>query len=219
MPFHVEGIGWPCSNFYSFVSRSRLANEIHEFVSNEVCDEVNQGKILDVGTGPGRLPVKIALKNPNLEVFGVDLSDAMIKIAEEIAIKAEVSQKLKFKVGSVYSLPYENDFFDMVVSTLSFHHWNEPIIGLNEIYRVLKPGRECRIYEIRQDLPQDAREEARKKYGWFLGALGLRFVQLHSSISMDEAKRLEMDSRLAFKNLEIEGNGILLRLRFKKNQF
>ena len=123
MQLHVEGIPWPGSNFYSFVSKSRLLNDIHESVTSEVCDEVTQGKILDVGTGPGRLPIKIVLKNPDLEVYGVDLSDAMIKIAEENAIEAEVSQMVKFKVGSVYSLPYENDFFDMVVSTLSFHHW------------------------------------------------------------------------------------------------
>jgi ubiquinone/menaquinone biosynthesis C-methylase UbiE len=155
---------------------------------------------------------------PNNSGYGVDLSDAMIKIAEENAIKAGVSQRVEFKVGSVYSIPYENEFFDMVVSTLSFHHWNEPIIGLNEVYRVLKPGKECWIYEIWRDLPQDAREEARKKYGWFLGALGLRFVQLHSSLAMDKAKSVEMDSRLVFKNSEVEGRGILLRLRFKKEK-
>src|SRR5512137_3169567 len=140
----------------------------------------------------------------------------MIKIAEENANKAGISQRLEFKVGSVYSLPYENDYFDMVLSTLSFHHWNEPITGLNEIYRVLKPGRECWIYEIRRDLPQDAREEARRKYGWFLGALALRFVQLHSSMTVEKAKRVMIDTRLLFKNPEFEERGILLRMKFKK---
>jgi hypothetical protein len=33
---------------------------------------------------------------------------------------------------------------------------------------------------------------------------------------MDKARRLELDSRLLFKNPEVEGRGILLRLRFKK---
>ena len=37
-----------------------------------------------------------------------------------------------------------------------------------------------------------------------------------SSITMDRAKELEMDSRLLFKNPEVEGRGILLRLRFKR---
>ena|GEM_PF-761689 len=212
----VEGIGWPFSSFYSCVSQGRLINDIHEFVTKEICGEVRRGKILDIGTGPGRLPVKIVLKNPDLEVYGVDLSDAMIKIAEQNAIKAGVLQRLEFRVGSVYSIPYENDFFDMIVSTLSFHHWNEPIRGLNELYRVLKPGRECWVYDIRRDLSHDAREEARKRYGWFLGALGLWLVRRHSSITMERAKELEIDSRLLFKNPDVEGRGILLRLRFKK---
>ncbi|MDD1758568.1 MAG: class I SAM-dependent methyltransferase, partial [Methanotrichaceae archaeon] len=81
MPFRVEGIGWPCSGFYSVISQGRLINDIHESVTEEVCDEVSKGKILDVGTGPGRLPMKIALKNSDLEVYGVDLSEAMIRIA------------------------------------------------------------------------------------------------------------------------------------------
>jgi ubiquinone/menaquinone biosynthesis C-methylase UbiE len=144
----VEGIGWPFSSFYSFVSQGRLINDIHESVVKEICSEVSGGKILDVGTGPCRLPIKIALKNPDMDVYGVDLSDAMIEIAEQNAIKAGISHRLEFKVGSVYSLPYDNDFFDMVVSTLSLHHWNEPIIGLNDIYRVLKPGKECWIFDI-----------------------------------------------------------------------
>jgi ubiquinone/menaquinone biosynthesis C-methylase UbiE len=108
----VEGIGWPFSSFYSFVSQGRLINDIHESVVKEICSEVSGGKILDVGTGPGRLPIKIALKNPDMDVYGVDLSDAMIEIAEQNAIKAGISQRLEFKVGSVYSLPYDNDFFE-----------------------------------------------------------------------------------------------------------
>ena len=55
MPFHIEGIGWPGSNFYSFISQGRFANDIYESVIKDVADEVIQGKILDVGTGPARL--------------------------------------------------------------------------------------------------------------------------------------------------------------------
>jgi hypothetical protein len=38
--------------------------------------------ISDIGTSLDRLPIKIALKKPNLEVYGIDLLDATIEIAE-----------------------------------------------------------------------------------------------------------------------------------------
>ena len=45
-----------------------------------------------------------------------------------------------FKVGFAESLPFADQYADLVVSSLSFHHWVDQKKGIQEITRVLKPG-------------------------------------------------------------------------------
>lgn len=216
MTFHKEGIGWCGSGLYSLLSHSRLMHDIYESVAEEICTIMSEGKILDVGTGPGLIPIMIAQTSSTLEVHGVDISKPMIEIAARNARKAGLSENLFFKVGSVYSLPYEDDSFDMVISTLSLHHWVEPVRGLNEIFRVLRPGGEALIYDFRRDQTTDMKKEVRKKYGWLLGSFCLWLTLLHSSISMGWVQGLMAEPELKFKDREIEGKGILFRLKFKE---
>jgi ubiquinone/menaquinone biosynthesis C-methylase UbiE len=62
-----------------------------------------------------------------------------------------------FEVGDVAALPLSEGEFDGVVSTLSLHHWPNPVKGLAEIHRVLKPGGEARIYDLAHWLWRPAR--------------------------------------------------------------
>jgi SAM-dependent methyltransferase len=55
---------------------------------------------------------------------------------------------VEFRVGDVASLPFADASFDAVVSTFSLHHWPDPAKGLEEIYRVLRPGGVARIYDV-----------------------------------------------------------------------
>jgi ubiquinone/menaquinone biosynthesis C-methylase UbiE len=54
-----------------------------------------------------------------------------------------------FHVGDVASLPFPDGSFDLVVSTLSMHHWADPTAGLAEIGRVLRPGARALIWDFR----------------------------------------------------------------------
>jgi ubiquinone/menaquinone biosynthesis C-methylase UbiE len=54
-----------------------------------------------------------------------------------------------FLVGDVASLPFPDVSFDLVVSTLSMHHWADPTAGLAQISRVLRPGGRALIWDIR----------------------------------------------------------------------
>ncbi len=54
-----------------------------------------------------------------------------------------------FVVGDVASLPFPDASFDVVVSTLSMHHWTDPAIGLAEVARVLRPDGRALIWDLR----------------------------------------------------------------------
>ena len=107
------------------------------------------GRVLDVGCGPGHLANRLA-RDHNLEVTGLDLDPAMIERARanaERAVSAE--RRPTFVVGGVAALPFPDASFDLVVSTLSMHHWADATAGQAEIGRVLRPGGRALIWDIR----------------------------------------------------------------------
>jgi ubiquinone/menaquinone biosynthesis C-methylase UbiE len=110
--------------------------------------------VLDVGTGPGRVPQLIAAACPQVVVRGVDLSPEMIARATATAAAgpADAAERIEFQVADVAALPFEDGSVDLVVSSISRHHWDDPSAGLREIVRVLRPGGLAWIYDFRPAL-------------------------------------------------------------------
>src|SRR5918994_5239889 len=126
-------------------------------VAGEVAAAHQDGKLLEVGSGPGRLAVRLAREAPGMTLTGVDISEAMVERAARRAAGAGLSERVRFEVGDVAALPLFDQEFDGVVSTLSLHHWSNPVSGLAEIHRVLKPGGGARIYDLAHWLWRPAR--------------------------------------------------------------
>ncbi|ABA59371.1 UbiE/COQ5 methyltransferase [Nitrosococcus oceani ATCC 19707] len=98
-------------------------------------------QILDVGCGTGVLTQLAAEKSgPSGKVVGVDPSLPMISLARKKAARAQ--SQAEFKLGVVERLPFGNETFDVVLSSLMLHHLPAELKrqGLEEIHRVLKPG-------------------------------------------------------------------------------
>jgi SAM-dependent methyltransferase len=130
-------------------------------VAGEVAAAHPGGNLLEVGSGPGRLAVRLAREAPGMTLTGVDFSGAMVERAARRAAGAGLSERVRFEVGDVAALPLPDGKFEGVVSTLSLHHWPEPTHGLAEIHRVLKPDGEARIYDLAHWLWWPARGEDR----------------------------------------------------------
>jgi ubiquinone/menaquinone biosynthesis C-methylase UbiE len=106
-------------------------------------------RVLDVGTGPGGVPLAIARAQPLLRVDGLDLSEDMIAYAREATADAGLADRVTFTVGDVARLPYPDGTFDLVVSSMSQHHWRDVRGGVREVRRVLRPGGRAWIYDAR----------------------------------------------------------------------
>ena len=115
--------------------------------------------VLDVGTGPGTLPLLIAAQSPHLSVSGVDLSAEMIARATAAAdVRATPGARpISFQVADVADLPFDDRSVDLVVSTISMHHWADPAAGLREVVRVLRPGARAWLYDFRPTTRRAAR--------------------------------------------------------------
>ena len=139
--------GWG-SHLYDVVM-VRLAGGLYQRVIADIAPVLSEGKVLDVGTGPGTLARGIARRQPRLQVYGIDLSEDMIGLAREHAKREHVEERVHFDTGNVAHLPYPDHSFDLVVSTISMHHWYELQQALRDLYRVLRPGGRLWIYDLR----------------------------------------------------------------------
>jgi len=112
--------------------------------------------VLDVGTGPGRVPRLLHRLRPDLEVEGIDASAEMIEGARATADREEpvTSERgaLRYTVADVADLPYPDRSVALVVSSLSLHHWPDPEAGVAEIRRVLRPGGKAWLYDLNPQL-------------------------------------------------------------------
>jgi ubiquinone/menaquinone biosynthesis C-methylase UbiE len=90
--------------------------------------------VIDVGCGTGRLLRAASVRWPEAQLLGVDPAERMVAEATRLNPNAI------FKLASAESLPFPDQTADIVLSSLSFHHWANQGKGLQEIARVLRPG-------------------------------------------------------------------------------
>ena len=213
----IEGIPGPGAKIYStIVAGSPVMQDFYREVTGEIASKVSSGKILDIGTGPGYVPIEVARTSQNVEIKAIDISSAMVMIARQKAEDAGLSQRVQFECGSAEHIPYGDEYFDLVVSTLSFHHWANRTECLKEMHRVLKTGGEAWIYEIRKDTTKEAKKQLKDRYGRFLSFIVLYLVRLHSAMKLQEFEKIISLPQLGFSEMTIEDRGLALKLRLLK---
>ncbi|MCX7708009.1 MAG: class I SAM-dependent methyltransferase [Anaerolineae bacterium] len=112
----------------------------------------NAGQAADLGCGAGQLAVELAQAAPELRVTGIDLSNLLLAQALRKAAAAGLAHRVDFRTGDVERAPFEDASLDLVVSTLSLHHWSNPAAVLDEVARILKPGGAFVIFDLRRDM-------------------------------------------------------------------
>ena len=122
--------------------RSWLQRVFFKRVQNAVLDIISglqphRLRLLDVGCGTGALLRRAAERFPEGELYGVDPAPEMVRVARELI---PPNSQLHFVQAAAQSLPFPDSHFDVVASTVSFHHWGDQSQGLGEASRVLVPG-------------------------------------------------------------------------------
>jgi ubiquinone/menaquinone biosynthesis C-methylase UbiE len=102
-------------------------------------------RVLDLGCGTGTLAIQVKRGQPGAEVVGLDVDPQMLDRARSKA--AEAGVEIGLDEGNATALPYEDESFDRVLSTLFFHHLDPgpKRQTVREIGRVLRRGGELHV--------------------------------------------------------------------------
>ena len=124
------------ASMYERLSRGRAERSFMEPLRKEIVGQA-QGIVLEIGAGNG---LNFALYDPEHveRVEAVEPDTAMLRYARERLKTAQVP--ITLTQAPVEALPFADETFDSAVATLVFCSVTDPLRGLSEIRRVLKPG-------------------------------------------------------------------------------
>jgi ubiquinone/menaquinone biosynthesis C-methylase UbiE len=150
----AEGLDDPAiAQAYGRVAASPQMALMRRLVAQRATALCSVGEAADIGCGTGLLATELARQAPDLHVTGVDLAAEMLAQAQEHAARMDMAGRVTFRLGNGNRLPFEDRSLDLAVSTLSLHHWADPVGVFNEIARVLRPGGAFLIADLRRDMP------------------------------------------------------------------
>jgi ubiquinone/menaquinone biosynthesis C-methylase UbiE len=122
---------------------ARAMNLSHSKLTNWGLSHIqinNDYTILDVGCGGGRTVNKLA-KIANMgKVYGIDYSDESVRVSRKRNKKFIKGGRVHIQKGNVSSLPYSDDYFELITGIESYYYWPDLGHDMKEILRVLKPG-------------------------------------------------------------------------------
>jgi ubiquinone/menaquinone biosynthesis C-methylase UbiE len=161
-------------------------------------------QVLDVGCGTGTLALEVARRVGSIgRVVGVDPSSEQIAHARSKATRRNVP--VEFQIGVIEQLPFPDQTFDVVLSTLMMHHVPASVKrqGLAEITRVLKPGGRLVIADFK-------RKQERQGQAARFHAGGSSMQDLVAMVSDADFSEVEMEEMRSPRFSAFPGAGIVL---------
>lgn len=154
-PYKGRGMEGFVASWYA----RQTAGDSAEFerLARRIAAHVNPGsRLLEIAPGPGYLAIELA-KLTGSRITGLYISRSFLRIASENARRAGV--RVDFEHGDAANLPFPDSQFDFIVCRAAFKNFARPLVALNEMHRVLKPGGTALVIDLRKDFSRRALNE------------------------------------------------------------
>jgi ubiquinone/menaquinone biosynthesis C-methylase UbiE len=212
-PYKGTSMEGPIATWYARITKRDRA---YAALAHAIAAHVPPGaRVLEVAPGPGYLAIEMARRG--LRVSGIDISKTFVRIARDEARTAGV--EVDFREGNASQLPYPDGSFDFVLCRAAFKNFADPLGALDEAHRVLAPGGQASIIDLRKEASREdiAAEVATMQLSWLNALwtrLTFRFLLLGRAYTQDAIRELAARSR--FGGGDVVRDGIAFELRLTK---
>jgi ubiquinone/menaquinone biosynthesis C-methylase UbiE len=169
--------------------------------------------VLEVAPGPGFFAIELA-KLGDFKITGIDASRTFVNIATENARCARA--KIDFRLGNASSMPFGDESFDFIYCSAAFKNFSEPVKAIDEMHRVLRPGGEAIIGDLRKDASFDeidsyVNQSGRSRLDAWMTKRALRWLTKRA-YTKEQFEQMARESR--FGVCEINPSPIGFEVRF-----
>ncbi len=105
--------------------------------------------ILDVATGTADLAIALEKSHPE-KITGIDISAGMLEVGRKKVAQKGLSKMITLEQADSENLPFEDNTFDAITVAFGVRNFENLNKGLQEMYRVLKPGGHLLVLEFSQ---------------------------------------------------------------------
>lgn len=215
-PYKGMGMEGAVARWYAGITKKSL--EEFKALARRTAERIPRGcSVLEVAPGPGYFAIELA-KLGDYRITGLDISETFVEIACTNARRAGV--RVDFQRGNASGMPFGDEKFDQIICSAAFKNFTEPKLALSEMHRVLKPGGQALIIDLRRDAPMESINKAvtRMKLGGVNGMitkLTFRFMLLKRAYTKKGFE--EMIAATKFHEFEIREDLIALEVLLTKD--
>ena len=157
------------------------------------------GEVIDIGTGPGRVPIALCRADRRFRVLGVDLAGPMLDLARRNVAEAGLTDRIRFGRGDAKSLPFPDGRFEAVVSNTIIHHIPDPSAAFAEMVRLVAPGGTLMVRDLARPSDESELDALIDRHAASepIAARNLLRESLHAALTLDEVRAIVVEIGLA----------------------
>lgn len=209
-PDAVEHIPATAASTYAKLAKAygdefyrRVARDLHRHAGDVE-------RILDVGTGPGYLPLRIAALRPDVEIHAIDFSAPLVEIGHNLARTRDLRRRVSFFVADAYHLPVRSGKYGGIVSTGVLHALDRPADAVTEWHRVVSPGGWALVFDpVMLAVPDDQPDVLTDREQEIYEAYGARGHDADPSLTESEARTIIAATPFECRSIDVGPAGTL----------
>jgi ubiquinone/menaquinone biosynthesis C-methylase UbiE len=202
-----------------YASLTKKSLDDFKALAQRITEQIpSKSSVLEVAPGPGYFAIELA-KLGDYRIKGLDISETFVEIARANAAQANV--EVDFRRGNASAMPFRDGKFDFLLCRAAFKNFSDPQGALDEMYRVLKPGGQALIIDLRRDASVESINQAvnEMKVGAINGIITkitFRFMLLKRAYTKRQFE--ELISKTKFDHAEIREGFIGLEVLLSKDR-